>query len=157
MALLFDLSGEPLVSALKRLSAPPKISETIQRVLQNAYPLLSVVGHDDPIMNYRALSGLTVENALLLMAMAKEEKKKRAISKYFTEERYVKPFVDGKVLKRLGIPPGPVYSVIMRDVLEQKILGRLASVEDEIAYVKEKYCSAPAGGQVATGKWQIEG
>ncbi|MBF0563693.1 MAG: CBS domain-containing protein [Nitrospirae bacterium] len=148
MALLYGLSVGSLGSALERLSAPPKVCGIVSRALQNAHPLLSVLVLDDPVGNYRVLSGLPIENILFLMAMGNDEKKKKAISKYLTEQRYVKPLVDGKVLIRMGIVPGPVYSAIMKDVLEQKLLGRLASLEEEITYVKENYISLCVGDQI---------
>ena len=38
----------------------------------------------------------------------------------------------------LGIPPGPLYSEILADVLNEKLMKKLSAKEDEIQFVKNK-------------------
>jgi tRNA nucleotidyltransferase (CCA-adding enzyme) len=58
------------------------------------------------------------------------------ISRYLTELRDVKPVLKGNDLKKMGIEPGPVYTRILTELLEEKLRGRLASRGDEENFVR---------------------
>jgi tRNA nucleotidyltransferase (CCA-adding enzyme) len=45
----------------------------------------------------------------------------------------------GQDLKNLGIPPGPEYSKILRKIIEEKLIKRLQTKEDEIELVKRNF------------------
>jgi len=51
--------------------------------------------------------------------------------------RDVKPVLKGNDLKKMGIEPGPVYTRILTELLEEKLRGRLASREDEENFVRK--------------------
>jgi tRNA nucleotidyltransferase (CCA-adding enzyme) len=49
----------------------------------------------------------------------------------------VRPFLKGDDLKRLGIEPGPIYSRLLKELLSERLRGKLRSREDEEQFVKE--------------------
>ena len=72
------------------------------------------------------------------MAQLQDSEKKKAISHFLRELRTVKQLVKGADLKALGIPPGPLYSKILAEVLNEKLMKKLPTKEDEIDFVKIK-------------------
>ena len=71
------------------------------------------------------------------MAFLQDNEKKKAISHFLLELRTVKPLIKGADLKALGVPPGPLYSKIFAEVLNEKLLKKLPAKNDEIDFVKK--------------------
>ncbi len=63
-------------------------------------------------------------------------KVRRLFVRYLTELRDVRPLLRGRDLQNMGIPPGPEYSRIFREILYEKLRGRLKTVEEEREFVK---------------------
>ena len=72
------------------------------------------------------------------MALSKDRQTQKAISKYLTELRKIKPILTGTDLKTMGIQPGPIYSEILEQLLDEKLRGNITSLEDEERFVMEK-------------------
>jgi tRNA nucleotidyltransferase (CCA-adding enzyme) len=92
---------------------------------------------------HRWLSPLATEVLLFLMALTPQERVKQWLSRYITHLRSVRPLLTGHDLKRLGVPPGPGYKLILAELLQARLNGETASVEDERRLVTRKYL---AGG-----------
>lgn len=90
---------------------------------------------------YKLLSPLPTEVLLFLMAKAPLETGKKAISLFFTQLKSVRISTRGEDLKRLGIPPGPIYKTIFQALLESRLNGKVLTAEDEIAYVSSHFLS----------------
>jgi tRNA nucleotidyltransferase (CCA-adding enzyme) len=81
---------------------------------------------------------LSPEVMLYGMARANNEQVQRAISHYFTHLRSVTCELSGKDLRRMGIPPGPIYKDLLRRLLDGRLDGRLLSRKDEENYVRKQ-------------------
>ncbi len=139
MALLSELNEEKKEEALLRLLAPSELKERIISGLSKAKETLRSLPLKEPVKIYNHLSNLNIETLLFTMAIASDEEKKKEISYYLLNLRQVRPQTTGKDLIRLGIKPGPVYSEILRVVLEEKLMGRLKTKEEEIEFIRERY------------------
>ncbi|MFZ5907688.1 MAG: CBS domain-containing protein [Nitrospirota bacterium] len=135
MALLSELKEEEARSVLDRLSPPPKARELIVRGLSRVRDLLRRLPLDNPVDTYALLIKLDLETVLFAMALSKDRKKQRVISHYLTELRNIRTILTGKDLQRMGIPPGPLYAKILKELLDEKLSGRLKSREDEERFV----------------------
>ncbi|VEN73489.1 putative tRNA nucleotidyltransferase (CCA-adding enzyme) [Candidatus Desulfarcum epimagneticum] len=78
------------------------------------------------------------EIILYMMAAARTDEIKRAISLYFTRLRYVDISVAGKDIKKAGLPPGPEYREILDRVLDARLDGRVQTRKDEIALIEKE-------------------
>lgn len=136
MALLSELKNEDLKSVVDRLSPPPKVSEMILKGIPLAKNLLRKLPLDNPVEIYKLFRNLKLEVILFLMAISKDREKQKIISNYLTELRNVKTILKGDDLKKLGIQPGPIYSKILKQLLEERLKGHLQSREDEERFVK---------------------
>ncbi len=86
---------------------------------------------------YDRLLGFRTELLLFMMAAARREEVKKAISNYFTRLRYVKTSVTGRDLKSMGHEPGPLYRDIFQAVLRQKLNGGLRTYREEIEFARD--------------------
>lgn len=136
MALLSGLKDEDMKSALERLCPPPKARDIIVSGISKAGNLIRQLPVDDPAVIYKILGSLNLETILFIMALSKDRRKKKVVSQYLTELRNVKTFLKGDDLKEMGIKPGPVYSRILKNLLDERLRGRLKSREDEEKFVK---------------------
>ncbi|MFZ6017030.1 MAG: CBS domain-containing protein [Nitrospirota bacterium] len=136
MALLSGLKNDEVNSALQRLSTPPKSGVMIIKNMSQSREVLRRLPLNDPVDIYDLLSNLSLEALLFSMAVSKDREKQKVISRYLTELRKVKPLLKGDDLERMGIHPGPVYARILKELLEEKLRGRLKSREDEERFVR---------------------
>jgi tRNA nucleotidyltransferase (CCA-adding enzyme) len=138
MALLSNLNASQRKEALERLSAPPNTNDVILRSIPLSAGIMKKLPLRDPAAAYHLLEDIPIEILLFSMATGDANKKKE-ISQFIVELKKVKPILKGGDLKGLGIPPGPLYSRILRELLDEKLRGRLKTEEDERKYVREHY------------------
>ncbi len=139
MALLSHLTDAQRAEALERLSAPPAAKELILRSISQSTEILRRLPLHDAAAIYHLLADIPVEILLFSMAGTKDEKKKKEISQFLLELKKVKPLLKGRDLKKLGIPEGPLYSKILRELLDERLRGRLKTEEDEKKYLLARY------------------
>jgi tRNA nucleotidyltransferase (CCA-adding enzyme) len=138
MALLSGLKDEDIRTTLKRLSPSPKVQEMIIDGIAQARSVVKRLPLQDPVEIVKLLGNLKLEVVLFSMALSKDRRKQKVISRYLTELRNVRAILKGDDLKRLGIEPGPAYSSIFKELLDEKLRGRLKSREDEERFVLSK-------------------
>jgi tRNA nucleotidyltransferase (CCA-adding enzyme) len=138
MALLSGLKDEDTQVTMERLSPSPRVKEMIINGIVQARNVVRKFPLQDPVETHKLLGNLKLEVVLFSMALSKDRKKQKVISHYLTELRNVRPILKGEDLMKIGIQPGPVYSKILRELLEEKLRGRLKSREDEERFVLSK-------------------
>ena len=136
MALLSELKEEEAEAVAERLSPPPKIKDMIDKGISKAKEVVKRLPSEDPVEIYNLLRKLRLETILLAMALSKDRLKQKVISRYLTELRKIEPILKGEDLKKIGVKPGPVYSRILKELLEEKLRGHLKSREDEERFVR---------------------
>ncbi len=139
MALLYKLNKEEREFALNRLSVTSRLKDKILKGLNAAQEILKRLKPDNPVEIYHLLIGRDIEFILFSMALTQDNEKKKAISQFLLELRNIKPALKGSDLKNLGIPPGPEYSEIFKRILDEKLMKRLYTKEEEIQFVKKAY------------------
>jgi tRNA nucleotidyltransferase (CCA-adding enzyme) len=137
MALLSGLKDEDVKAALERLLPPPRMRDAILKGISDARRVLRKFPTDDPVEVYKVFSSLTLEIILFVMALSKDRRKQRVISYYLTELRDVRTILKGDSLKKMGIQPGPAYTRILRQLLEERLRGHVTTREDEEKFVKQ--------------------
>jgi tRNA nucleotidyltransferase (CCA-adding enzyme) len=70
--------------------------------------------------------------------MASDEKAVRQrLELYHTELACVEPLLDGEELKRLGLPPGPLYGEILDQLRHARLDGKIRTLDEERALLQE--------------------
>lgn len=85
---------------------------------------------------YRELAPFRIEIVLYMMAAARTESVRKAISHFCVHLRFVQPLLKGKDLRALGLPPGPSYRKILDAIQDQKLNGHLETREDELVFAR---------------------
>lgn len=143
MALLCGLRDEEIKAAIERLSPSPKVSNMIIKGMSQARDILKRLPLDDPVEIYNLLNKFKLETVLFSMAVSKDRQKQKVISHYLTDLRKIKTILKGDDLKRMGIQPGPVYSKILKELLEERLRGCLKSRDDEEKFVRAHITQIP--------------
>jgi tRNA nucleotidyltransferase (CCA-adding enzyme) len=139
MALLSTLKDEERNTAIERLSPPPRVGEMITKGIAQSKDILNKLPLNNPVSLYHLLNGVNLEVLLFSMAQSKNKQKQKAISQYLIELRKIKPILKGNDLQKIGIKPGPVYSKLLSELLDEKLSGRLKNKEDEERFIREKH------------------
>jgi tRNA nucleotidyltransferase (CCA-adding enzyme) len=88
---------------------------------------------------YAKLRSLSIETLLFIMAKARSDRARMAISTYITRLRPTKILLGGEDLKVLGFKAGPIYSKILRAVLDARLNDQVKTKQDEIDFVLRNF------------------
>ncbi len=139
LALLDRLKDDAAGEALERLAVPPRVRARVAACRKRCREVLFLLYREEsPRASriYGLLRPLSVDQILLMMAKAKKEPAKRAISLYLTRLQGTTVSLTGDDLKRLGIPPGPRYKRILAGLLAARLDGLVQTKDDEVAFVR---------------------
>jgi len=84
---------------------------------------------------YRVLEGLSTEETLFTASRAKGSLVTSRIGDFFRKYAKIKIKIGGNDLKKLGVPPGPLYSKLLAEVLHRKIDGKIKTKKDELKFI----------------------
>ncbi|MEJ2201887.1 MAG: CBS domain-containing protein, partial [Desulfuromonadaceae bacterium] len=155
--LLADVDQAAIRGISKRLDIPARFHETFRRQRTRAHQVLRLLarrhgGGKTPRSSelYQWLRPFSSEALMYILARIGEDLVRRWVSHYVTHLRQVKPLLDGHDLKRLGVPPGPQYRLILEALLAARLNGKVITAEDERALVRRRFLSrlshTPAAG-----------
>jgi tRNA nucleotidyltransferase (CCA-adding enzyme) len=142
LALLDHLRDEDLRQALGRVGFSPRDVDRISCQKQAADRTLSRLSAGDrlcPSQVYGLLLPLALETLLYMVAKARSRAAKRHLSQFITRYRGVRPLLNGEDLKVLGLAPGPVFRRALDALRDARLDGKVASREDEVAFVRQQY------------------
>ncbi len=139
MGIIYLLEDEQRIDALRRLSTPENTITEIARSYKNASFYNRQLRTEDPVIIYNTLKDSDLETLIFTIAISRDRTVQKAVSRFLLELRKTKPEITGKDLISLGIPPGPVYSEILKNVTEEKLRGNLLTKDDELCFVRERY------------------
>ncbi len=139
MALLHRCSFNISKEICDRFFVSPGEKALMLETRYKAEHRLTKIEHSLPLLPpdlYWGLIYFKPESLLYMVALSKNEAVKKEILSFYTQYRHVKPLIQGRDLKALGIKPGPVYTRILNQVLNAKLSGGLATKEEELAFAK---------------------
>lgn len=135
-ALLSFLDQADKEQALARLAAPDGVVRAVLQSTEEARLMLRMMPLNDPALIRHRLDRMGIETLLLAMAITKKELRKKEVARYLMEIRNVRVALDGKDLGALGLAPGPQYSALLRELLDERLRGSVITREDELQYAR---------------------
>jgi tRNA nucleotidyltransferase (CCA-adding enzyme) len=141
MAFFEGLKGNEREKALQRLAVPPRAKREILEGIEKSKTALSEMNkilRDEKLIYYE-FKTLDAPTILFIIAKARDERQKKAISLFLTTLRKIKHALTGKDLKAMGYKPGPVYNKIFKSILDARLDGKIKSREEEIKHVKDHF------------------
>lgn len=142
LALIDELSGEEAREFVMHLGFGPRKSQELVAERAGALHALRALESQPgmlPSKIYGLLSGLATETLLWLMAKARTEQARRAVSLYFTDLQKTALYVGGDDLIAMGLTPGPIFKQILGSLFEARLNGLVKTREDEIEFVRHHY------------------
>ncbi|MCK5162947.1 MAG: CBS domain-containing protein [Desulfobacula sp.] len=140
MALLNRCSYTVCEEICNRLKVPLKERGILLEKRYKAEKKLYVIENSSTYTKqdlYWALINFKTEYILYMMALAKDDDTRKAISNFYTHQREIKPYIKGRDLIKIGIPSGPVFSTILNQVLNAKLDGQLKTKKEEIKFATQ--------------------
>jgi tRNA nucleotidyltransferase (CCA-adding enzyme) len=122
----------------KKLELPPELNNVFCEKRIYAENSLSLLEKKKVISNsmlYNQLLPLRTELILYMMASAREERIRKAISVYFTKLRHIKISITGKDLINIGLKPGPLFKKILQAVFDAKLNGIVKTRKEELEFL----------------------
>lgn len=141
LALADPLKEADLKELCQRLALAPKLRREMAEMRRRA---LKALNHMDrgPLKSsevYRLLQDLRPAYLLFIMAKAKRDYTKKAVSLFLSAMSQVRPLLGGDDLRELGFLPGPLYGRILERLLEARLDGEVATRQDELALVEREF------------------
>jgi len=153
MALLARLKASEAKGVMRRVEPPPKLASKMENDLTRLRHLereLAIRKDLSPSRLYRLMAEASPEVLLLLLALSKEERAKRAVSDFLTTYSRIRTHLKGADLKALGIAPGPIYKRILNTLLYARLEGKVETKEDEMRLLKSRFGSyLPSSSSIA--------
>lgn len=140
MALLNRCSHGVCEEICHRLMIPVKEKSLLVEKRYKAENRLALIESAYPITRqelYWGLINFNTEFILYMMALAKDEAVRKAISNFYTRHRYITPIICGKDLLAMGIKPGPVFTQITNLIINEKLDNKLETLEKEILFAAQ--------------------
>jgi tRNA nucleotidyltransferase (CCA-adding enzyme) len=96
---------------------------------------------------YDLLSPLPLEVIIYLMAKARREESKKALSVYITRLKSMRTHLKGGDLKKMGLTEGAELGRVLKMVQAGRLDGELASRADEVKFIREYLASKKRPGR----------
>ncbi len=85
------------------------------------------------------LCDLPLELLLYLLSRAQGDDLRQSLSRYIVGLRHAQSPLTGKDLEKVGIPPGPIYRKLMKELLDLVLDQKLTGADEALAYLKTHY------------------
>jgi tRNA nucleotidyltransferase (CCA-adding enzyme) len=147
MILLCHRTRQTSAEICQRLEMAPRLCKIFVEERFSAERCLHDLETRLPASNselFRRLNGFRIELILYMMARTREEKVKKAISRYITKLRTVSIHLRGRELLAMGLEPGPIFRETLQAVFDAKLDGRIKTPADEIAVARKLIASREA-------------
>ena len=131
------LDATALESVITRLKVPAAPADALRQVeaLKSKLPVLA--RRQKPSALVRMLDGADDEALFVMWAAAESKLAARQIQRYVCKLRGVRPELDGKYLKSLGIKPGPELGRILEALCDALLDGEVRTRAGQEAFVAQ--------------------
>ncbi len=136
LAIMSRSPDEVLTAFCSRFQIPQKIADRLLWQKTHVEKTVNLLSRREVVANseiYWLLKELSIEGLLYLMALARKNQAKKAVSNYVTRLRYTRTDLTGNDLMALGYQPGPEFKMILNDLLDARLDDQISSREEEIA------------------------
>jgi len=142
LAIMGRSTVRELLTFCKRFQMPQKMMEILVNQKENAEKIAGLMSRRRVLQDseiFRLLNNLEIEGLLYMMAIARKNDIKKAVSHYVTTLRQIRTRLTGQKLKEMGYRPGPVFTTMLNDLLDARLDGIVHSQAEEEAYIRHNY------------------
>lgn len=136
--LAYRLTPEATDQLIARLKIPGEQAALVRQLLALRQVEEKLAAPDLPNSAiYRLLYPYPREVRALLWVATDDEAVRQRLALYETQLEGIEPTLTGNDLKAMGIPPGPIYRVVLSALQDARLDGRVRTREDEEALARE--------------------
>ncbi len=142
LAIMGRSTSRELLTFCKRFQMPQRITDTLVTQKETAEKTGGLMSRRRILQDseiFRLLSNLEIEGLLYLMAIARKNDIKKAVSHYVTTLRLVRTHLTGQKLKEMGYRPGPAFTTMLNDLLDARLDRSVHTEAEEEAYIRRNY------------------
>jgi len=142
LAIMGRSTSAELQAFCRRFQLPQKTTETLIDQKESAEKIAGLMVRRRTMRNseiFRLLHNLNNEGLIYLMAIARKNDIKMAVSLYVTSLSRIRPLLTGQRLKEMGYKPGPSFTVMLNDLLDARLDGAVQTEADETALIRKNY------------------
>ena len=141
LLLLWVLKPERLETALDDYEVRSREAASLARDRARAGEFTGAVGRrevspDDDVALFEWLEQLSLDGLLACMAASDDHRVKAGISHYLQHLRGIRPALDGRQLRALGVAQGPAIGDWLQALTRARVRGEVHDIEDEKALVR---------------------
>jgi tRNA nucleotidyltransferase (CCA-adding enzyme) len=140
---IMSRSGLDELSAFcARFGETAKVTEYLLDQKDRADKALNRLSRDNHLKNSQIVAcfeEITLEGVLYIMAIARKNQVKKAVSLYVTSLRHVEAGLSGNELKQLGYQPGPQFKKILKYLKNLQLDNLNIGPEEAVELVKKKF------------------
>ena len=148
LAISDGLDDKSLAELCQRLDLAPRFTNEIINMRREALEALHQMQRQQPpaSLTHQLLRPLRPAYQLYIMAKAKREWVKRAVSLYMGDLARVRTALTGEDLRAMGFKPGPLYGRILERILAARLDGEVGSLDQERALVLAEFAGMREDG-----------
>ncbi|MBA7602254.1 A-adding tRNA nucleotidyltransferase [subsurface metagenome] len=138
LLLIYHLSEEAIERFISRLKIVGELGRNMRQVPRLKGELPALTDHALPPSSIYRLLKHYPPGPIAACALASDSPIVRThLELYINQLRYVKTFLDGEDLKRLGVKPGPRLGRVLETLREAKLDGQVSTRKDEEALTRQ--------------------
>ncbi len=127
----YHLPEDEVKEISERLHLPGRMRDTVQMAAQLGAELRRMEEDAKASEIVNVLDKQSEESLVAAWLAEEQEGPRAAIDRYLTQWRKLEPVADGETLKDMGLPPGPLYSRLLRQLRAAWLNGEVKSEEEE--------------------------
>lgn len=142
LAIMSRSTADVLRAFCERFDETLKSTDFLLNQKKHCDRVIHILRRDEELKNSQIVSlfeEIQIEGLLYLMAIARKNHVKRAISSYVTTLGTIESFYTGKDLVTMGYKPGPQFREILGYLKNARLDEITNSPEEELALLKEKF------------------
>ncbi len=129
---LFHVPEAQTRAVTERLHLPVAMRTTILEAGRVGRTLSERIGDERPSAIVQRLEEMSEASLVAAwLALADHPDRQNVLEQYLSSWRFVAPATKGDRLKQIGLPPGPIYSHILRRLRSARLDGEVSSDEEE--------------------------
>ncbi len=140
--LLFSREEAAIESLLQRLQAPHRLADPLRMLprLRESLRLLPALSRPSEVVE--RLEGLPSPLLAAAHVLCEDEHAQERIAAYWQRWRHLQAPLTGDDLRAMGIPPGPIYRRILRELRRARLDGEIADAEAARALARQLWEAA---------------
>ncbi|OGO46222.1 MAG: hypothetical protein A2Z30_07200 [Chloroflexi bacterium RBG_16_64_43] len=142
---MHSLPAEVGERVMARFSLPQRRAEIVREARKVLAALAATPPEARASQVVQRLEECSLPTLALAYVVGEQDLARAHIARYVGQLRHVRPSADGETLRARGLPPGPAYRAILRELRAAWLDGEVRNAAEESAWLERRLASEPTG------------